>query len=160
VKDFASQIGGFIWIAIVLIGVVSSIAKSAKRQNAAKAPPGQAPEVRVAGVPQGIHAQFGASASEMPPVAAPSAPVVPPPVRRQARNLQPAQRPQPAPVTPPIYAAPPVYDTTPPPAAPHSPVIRARRARAAKLFGSPSQVLRSVIAAEVLGKPRALRDEY
>jgi soluble lytic murein transglycosylase-like protein len=162
------------WVVIVVIGVVSSIVKSVKKaQQGAQSPvPGaQPPLVRTTGVPSGLHAQFAADASPLtPPVPVRSAPVaaaVPPPVRRPVRNPAPpvpqrGQVPQmPASVpdyVPPATAyAPAPLDNTPPP---HAPVLQTRAVRAARLFGSPKAVLRSIIAAEVLGKPRALRDEY
>ena len=52
------------WFGIVVIGVISSIVKSAKRQ-AAKSSPAQTPAVRVTGVPQGLHAQFAANAAQV-----------------------------------------------------------------------------------------------
>jgi hypothetical protein len=63
----------------------------------------------------------------------------------------------------PDYAPPPTsyvpapLDNAPPP---HAMVLQQRSVRAARLFGTPHAILRSIIASEVLGKPRALRDEY
>jgi hypothetical protein len=150
------------WFGIIAIGVISSLVKSAKRQ-AAKAQ-SQVPPIQTAGVPQGLHAQFAANAAQVAPPA-PQAPLrvrapLPPPVRRAA----PVPPPQPAaPSTVPDYTPPPTsytpapLDSTPPP---HVIGVQRRPVRAARLFGSSHAVLRSIIASEVLGKPRALRDEY
>jgi hypothetical protein len=152
------------WFGIVIIGVISSIVKSARRQ-AAKASPAEQPAVRVTGVPQGLHAQFAANAASIAPP--PPAPVraTPPPVRRAVRPPQPQPPPQFAIVadtvpdyTPPATSyVPAPLDSAPPP---HAMFIQQRPVRAARLFGTPHAVLRSIIASEVLGKPRALRDEY
>jgi hypothetical protein len=150
------------WFGIVIIGVISSIVKSAKRQ-AAKTSPAQTPAVQVTGVPQGLHAQFAANAAQIArpaPAPAPRA-AVPLPVRRPL----PPSPPPPAvmPDTVPDYTPPPTsyvpapLDSTPPP---HVIGVQRRPLPAARLFGTPHAVLRSIIAAEVLGKPRALRDEY
>jgi hypothetical protein len=151
------------WFGIIAIGVISSLVKSARRQ-AAKAQ-GPVPGVQTTGVPQGLHAQFAANAAPVARPASVSPPpivraVVPPPVRRPA----PAPPPIPAmPATVPDYTPPatsytPVpLDSTPPP---HVIGVEKRPVRAARLFGTPHAVLRSIIASEVLGKPRALRDEY
>jgi hypothetical protein len=86
-------------------------------------------------------------------------PPLPPPVRRAA----PAPPQSAAPATVPDYVPPATsytpapLDSTPPP---HVIGVQARPVRAARLFGSSHAVLRSIIASEVLGKPRALRDEY
>jgi hypothetical protein len=151
------------WFGIVVIGVISSIVKSAKRQ-AAKSSPAQTPAVRVTGVPQGLHAQFAANAAQVAPPAPAPAPraAVPLPVRRP-QPPSPPQPPAAAPATVPDYAPPPTsyipapLDSTPPP---HVIGVQGRPVRAARLFGTSHAVLRSIIASEVLGKPRALRDEY
>jgi hypothetical protein len=149
------------WFGLIIIGVISSVVKSAKRQAANNASPGQIPAVQVTGVPQGLHAQFAANAAR---VAQPAAVAVPLAVRRPLPASRPAPPPPaPAPVTVPDYAAPPTsyvpapLDSTPPP---HAMSVTKRPVRAARLFGSSHAVLRSIVAAEVLGKPRALRDEY
>jgi hypothetical protein len=149
----------------VIIGVISSIVKSAKRQ-AAKTSPAQTPAVQVTGVPQGLHAQFAANAAKVAPPAPAPAPraAVPLPVRRPLPP-SPPQPPQamPMPDTVPDYTPPPTsyvpapLDSTPPP---HVIGVQRRPVRSARLFGTPHAVLRSIIASEVLGKPRALRDEY
>jgi hypothetical protein len=178
VHDFGSQIGGLIWVAIVVIGVVSSVVKNAKRQRAQQ---GQAPQprpgalpplVQTTGVPAGLHAQFAADAisirrqamaPNLPPPAPAVAVAVPAPVRRAVAARAPIAAPLDIGPTVPDYTPAPIaytpapLDNTPPP---HAMVIPQRSVRAAKLFGSPKAILRSIIAAEVLGKPRALRDEY
>jgi hypothetical protein len=148
------------WFGIVIIGVISSIVKSARRQ-AAKASPAQAPAVQVAGVPQGLHAQFAANAASIAPPAAVR--TAPPPVRRPVRPAQAAPQPAVVAETVPDYTPPATsyvpapLDSAPPP---HATFIQRRPVRAARLFGTPHAVLRSIVASEVLGKPRALRDEY
>jgi hypothetical protein len=153
------------WFGIVIIGVISSIVKSARRQ-AAKTSPARQPEVRVTGVPQGLHAQFAANAAQLAPPATAPAPraAVPLPVRRPApAPARPAPVVPDAPQTVPDYTPPPTsyvpapLDSAPPP---HAMFVQQRPVRAARLFGTPHAVLRSIIASEVLGKPRALRDEY
>jgi len=63
------DIGGLIWVIIVVIGVISSIVKNAKKAAAQR----EAARPRMAPAPQ---------TAMMPPVLAPTAPVSPPPVRR------------------------------------------------------------------------------
>jgi hypothetical protein len=160
------DIGTLIWVVILLIGVGSSVVKSVKQQNAKlrqaqpgsgapPAPPPAAPYVRVAGMPDGLHAQFAASATPVGPAAArprPPAAQPPPPAPK------PVQATPPVPARPTYVSSVPAAPNATPP--PHLPVTRDRPARAARLFGSRSAVLRSIIASEILGKPRALRDEY
>jgi len=158
--DITSNIGGLIWFAIVIIGVVSSVVKSARKRTAqsdqgAAQRPAQAPIVRVSGVPSGLHAQFAATAT---PVATPM-PVRPRPQVRDAAPPQSAPASAYAPLpdfTPPTTSyVPAPLDSAPPP---HVMEIRNRPVRAARLFGSQHAILRSIVASEVLGKPRALRE--
>jgi cbb3-type cytochrome oxidase subunit 3 len=153
------------WFGLIVIGVISSVVKSAKKQAAARASQGEIPAVRVTGVPQGLHAQFAANAAQVaqpPPVAVPLPVRRPLPASRPAA-APPAPAPAAAPQTVPDYIppltsyTPAPLDSTPPP---HALGVQPRPVRAARLFGSSHAVLRSIVAAEVLGKPRALRDEY
>ncbi len=143
------EIGGLVWVLLVIIGVVSSIVQSSRRsaaqrrvqppQTAARQMPvAQRPPIR----PQPQFDMREELASIMAQMAAQSQPVQPPP------------KPPPPPVAPTPVAAPPPPPIRPVPAV-HSPV-----ARTEKLFGQRSSLVRAVIAAEVLGKPLALRDEY
>jgi hypothetical protein len=139
------DIGVFIWIVLLLVGVIGSMVSSVRRQlKAAQPHPSQRPAP-----PQTVQknqqepAAWLARITEQLQAAAvpPQAPAAP----RRAVGPRPAP-PKPAP--PPL----PAHHEWP-----SSPSPGKRLAR--ELFGSKNGVVRSMIAAEVLGKPKALRDE-
>ena len=125
------DVGTFVWVVLVVIGVVSSIVSNARRRGSVSPIRDAQPQAirigRVSGQPA-----VGRPVANAAPVSAPAAPVTK--VRRPS----------------------------PPRVAPQSeqgleafhPVHR----RAPRLFGGRGALARAVIAAEVLGKPLALRD--
>ncbi|MBV8491511.1 MAG: hypothetical protein JO199_13370 [Candidatus Eremiobacteraeota bacterium] len=140
------DIGGIVWILIVVIGVVSSIVNSARRAAAQR----QAQPVR----PQ---------AATPPTAVAPGIPrridVVRATVSPAQAQQAPVPKPQPAPVAapPPVPPAPRVAASP----APRKPIVDQKAGvPLAALFADRSSLVNAVIAAEVLGKPHALRDEY
>jgi hypothetical protein len=137
------EIGGLVWVVLVIIGVVSSIVQSSRRsaaQRSVQRPQAvvrQMPVAQNAPVRQQPQPQF-AMREELASI-----------ISQMAAQSQPVQQPRPPP-PPPIAPAP------RPAAAPvPTPVARTR-----KLFGDRTSLVRAVIASEVLGKPLALRDEY
>ncbi|MGC9993346.1 MAG: hypothetical protein ABSD52_13270 [Candidatus Cybelea sp.] len=144
------DVGILIWVVFLVIGVVGSMVSSARRQVAARTEPKSAPQgQRVTSVVapasktqgdaagqqrlvQALLAQMQVQAAPAPPPPAPPRPVPPRP--------------------PPPKPAPPRSES---PAA-----AEAHRARPRSLFGTGPDLVRAVIAAEVLGKPRGLHDEY
>lgn len=151
--DFGREIGILIWVVLIVIGVVSSIARSARKGQ----PVNQrtAPSLPRAVVPaptqQQIVAQRLASVVQQRVV-----PVPAPPPKTTA----------PPPVMPPLLQVAP----SPGLQSRHTEPVETQRGRAAVLrqtqgdasipiFDSREALIRGVIAAEVLGKPVALRDD-
>jgi hypothetical protein len=133
------DIGILIWVAFLVIGVIGSMISSLRKAAAARPqaavppqwrPQQPAPEPRDARLPD--WAQQVMAAMPQP----------------QARS-----QPRPAPPPPPPKPAP----RAAPPAAQHEAPHQPRRRR---FFGGKDEIVRAVIAAEVLGKPRAFNDEY
>lgn len=136
------DVGILIWVVLLIVGVVGSMISSLRRQTQVPVPR-QAPQRRqappeqqaVSSIPTWIDRLSVASAS----------PVVPQPVPQPAPSV-----PKPRPVA-----------RVPAPARaviqhpPSHPVLSARR----RLFGTKREIVRAVIASEVLGKPLAFRDE-
>ena len=138
------EIGVLVWVVFIVIGVVANIASAARKQSQANA--GKAPS-RAAPPPQPVQMQ---QAGQTP------AQVL---AQRWAANW-PAAAPAPRPQTPqaaPVRQATPVRK--PAPAAQAVRPHETARPRRRGLFADKPSVVRAVIAAEVLGKPRALRDE-
>jgi hypothetical protein len=127
------DIGAIVWVILVLIGVISSLRKSAQRSRARGAASRvQQPTVR---------------AQAFVPVPAPAAP--PPPV--------------PPPVPAPVVAAQVVAaPSSPTPPAPVSPaqdsVARIGTERVRGMFEGAALV-RAIVAAEVLGPPKSLQEQ-
>jgi hypothetical protein len=118
------DVGIFVWVALLLVGVIGSMVSSVRRRlQAPGRPAGQRPAVR----PPAFQARPPAS----PGMAAP-APAASP--RSRGAPAAPAREPE-----------------------AHEPPPRAERR---KLFTGKGALARAVIAAEVLGKPRAFGDEY
>jgi hypothetical protein len=142
------DVGILIWVVFLVIGVVGSMVSSARRQLAAGKEPNPTPvppQWKPQG-PQGASPQQTSSPQQLLVQAL------------QARVQVPAPSPRPAsrPVQPrPVQPRPAPVPRSEPPAAP-----AAHRARGRSPFGSGSELVRAVIAAEVLGKPRGLNDEY
>jgi len=130
------DIGILIWVALLIIGVTGSMISSVRRQM--QASQGKAPEVRPAR-PQQVTRRV------MPAIRQPAATPQPVPAAPSRPALKPKTRPEPG--------------LAPPPLETHAP--RADLGSiGARLFANRRSVLRAVIAAEVLGKPRAFNDEY
>jgi hypothetical protein len=171
------DIGGIVWVAIVIIGVISSIVQNAqKARRAAQAGgsrPTQQPPQRPAAVRTvpvriddtgSLQEQLAryASSGTMAPSSLPSSRPAAPPVAQIPKPPAPVQAPPSA--TPASASARTVRRA--PPAVPQaqawlSPLDLPRRKRTgiAKLFADRRSLTGAFIAAEVLGKPRALRDE-
>jgi len=147
------DIGGIVWLIFIVIGVISSIVQSA-RKNAARSgsasrpgpvvqqarPTAQpAPAAQQQMSPQVVRlmAQFAAAAQAV----APPQPQPPPP-----------PPPKPAPLPPPVETA---QEAAKAFQLPLRPVQRPLQ----WMFEDKRAFVRAVIASEVLGKPRALRDE-
>jgi hypothetical protein len=135
------DIGGLIWIVLVIIGVVTSISRSARRSVAQRT----VTTYHTVPAPQ----RLAPAAEVRPEVVAELENII--------RQSQATPRPAPAPAAPP---KPPPAANLPPPPVRTMVSVPARPSRAEKLFGDRSSVVRAVIAAEVLGKPLALRNEY
>jgi hypothetical protein len=169
------DVGILIWVVFLIVGVVGSMVSSARRQVASRqAPRGQAPQGAratsfVAPVTKGDTASSARSAllrqlSESQPLD--SAQGDSGAARQRLVQTLLAQVQAPAAAPPPPAPAPPVPPRPPPPrpapvprneppAAPEAPKPRPRSP-----FATGPELVRSVIAAEVLGKPRGLHDEY
>ena len=131
------ELGIIIWVVFIVIGVFANIASAVRKQQqaASKPPPGtpqpvRQPQVRM----QTMTWPASATAAPTPTTVAPVSPAS---VRR--------------PQAPPARVAPAGI----PLAALHE--APARRSR--PFFADGPSLVRGIIAAEVLGKPRALRDE-
>ena len=130
------DVGILVWVGFLVIGVIGSMVSSARRQAAAGAQ-GRRPQVPPA----------TAAAAQQRLVQALQA-------RAQAQVQAPASSPrpsQPRPAPPRPAPAPRSEPAAAPPA---------HTARQRSFFGSGPELVRAVIAAEVLGKPRGLNDEY
>jgi hypothetical protein len=128
------DVGILVWVALVVIGVIGSMVSSLRRAGQGQAqprPPGQPVQLREARLPD--WARQVVAAMPQPPAATPrpAAPPPPPP-------------PKPAPKLAPL----PEHAGLP------------HQARRRHFFAGKSEIVRAVIAAEVLGKPRAFNDEY
>jgi hypothetical protein len=134
------DIGGIIWVIIVVIGVISSITRNARKAAAVRAaaqtpPPARvAPAVRsqqVSGIVRALHAKIDAgpagqaAISELPPLP-PTAPLEPRP---------------PAPVIA--------------PAAPRAAAMPVR----GMFLGKGKALVQAIVAAEVLGPPKSLQEQ-
>jgi hypothetical protein len=134
------DLGAIIWLAIVLIGVISSIRRNIKRSRAQNAPqqPAMQQQPPMASPPPVPAPRSVLAGLAMPPVDAP-----PPP--------RPVSTPRP--VSPPKPAAPqPVF-----------PVIESRAPVGTSpirgMFGGGATLVRAIVAAEVLGPPKAFQEQ-
>jgi hypothetical protein len=133
------DIGILIWVALLIVGVVGSMTSRIRsRRQTQPVPPMQRPQRTQ---PQPFSAQVPQ------PIAAPvrQAPARQAPVRQAPARPAPGRQPAP----PPKRVGP---DTAHP--------VTAENRMAKRLFGDRRDLVRAVIAAEVLGKPRAFGDEY
>jgi hypothetical protein len=130
-----------LWVGFLVIGVIGSIVSSMRKQIAQQ----QAKGVSRRRMPPQWQPPPGQLPEWVQRLTAPAESAAPRVVtkavapKRSAPSAKPA-----APATPPLT---------------EFPAARAER-RAARIFGSRKAIVQAVIAAEVLGKPRALRDEY
>lgn len=143
-----NEVGLLIWVALLVVGVggsiVSTIRKAASQPPASPSPPAAVPQ-REETVRQLVAALQAQARGEM--VAQPSRQAVPRPVAPAAAAPRPA-----APALPRrAQQAPPATEAFPWPVE--------RRASRLRLFGARGDAVKGMIAAEVLGSPRALRDE-
>ena len=132
------DIGALIWVIVVVIGVISSIVKNVK-QNSAKAQPRPiAP--RSAPV----------SVLESAPTAEVAQPPLPAPIRRKAPPLG-TQAP----------AASPLLGGLTLPASFHLDYVPGRRSTGfiGGMFKDKRAFVRAIVAAEVLGKPKAMQEQ-
>jgi hypothetical protein len=155
------DVGIFVWVVLLLVGVVSSIASSARKQMQGAQPP--QPQPRSGGPP-----------GPQPVAAAPRVQVVVRPSASEAQRQRAAQiqaavaqalgTPLIAPAPAPIPAAPRPVTPRPAPApavTPHHPPLDSPQAPQMRPFlRGRSEIVRAIVAAEVLGKPRAFSDEY
>jgi hypothetical protein len=170
------DIGTLIWVVVVILGIISSMRSSMRRQRQAsqqsQAPPAQpnAPAPAQPTVQRVVltNADARQRLLEILQQEALASGRQPPPAVVRALNASqpgppPAQPPPPQPVQavpPPVRAQPSPMPAQPQPRPseprPHE---EPRRSRDLPLFRGQAAV-RAIIAAEVLGKPRGLSDEY
>jgi hypothetical protein len=124
------DVATLVWVVLLVIGVVSSMVASVRRRMNALPPRGWAPS------PPGV-----------------------PPAQAPQLGQQLVQQMKQVPGRP---AGPPVAATSAAAAAATAPAptVSAPAPRRRRLFPGGQGLVSAVIAAEVLGKPRALRDEY
>ena len=135
------DIGILVWVAFLIVGVIGSIVSSIRKQAARSTRDGSRRVILSEAVRPSRRAEWQPPPGQLPQwVARIAAQVAPPPA--PPRPAPPPPKPSPAPV-PAVEAA-------------HEPVAPRRR----RLFRDRKAIVQAVIAAEVLGKPRALRDEY
>jgi uncharacterized iron-regulated membrane protein len=136
------EVGLIVWVVLLVVGVTSSIVSSIRKASTAgQQRPGASPvtppprQSTVKELVAALQAQAQA----------------------QAQAAQPPPRPAPAPrVTPP--SKPPAARAAPPDLLPW-PTAPAQRSSAHRLFAGRGDAVRGIIAAEILGSPRGLRDE-
>jgi len=138
------EVGLIVWVVLLVVGVTSSIVSSIRKASTAQQRPASGtgpvtPPPRQSTVKElvaALQAQAQAQAQAAQPQARPASP----------------PRPIPPPTKPPVARA----------ASPDQlpwPVAPARRSSAHRLFAGRGDAVRGIIAAEVLGSPRGLRDE-
>jgi len=184
------DVGILIWVVFLIVGVVGSMVSSARRQVASRAESKSAPvppqwQPTQGQAPQGPPPSQGRRVTSfaVPVSAGDTASSARSALLRQLSQSQgqgdsaarqrvvqtllaQVQGQAPAAAPPPPAPAPPAPPRPPPPrpapapraepaAAPEPP-----RPRPRSLFGTGPELVRAVIAAEVLGKPRAFNDEY
>jgi hypothetical protein len=142
------EIGVLIWVIFLIFGVIGSMVSSIRKQSAAgkeaSVPPQWVPQTPQQPRPPAPTPLVLRFQSPAPASAAPQR-LPAPPQRPPAPRVPPTPRPQPQ----------------PPPSRPESvhPAAPTPAPRTLRLFGNPHELVRAIVAAEVLGKPRAFRDE-
>jgi hypothetical protein len=127
------DLGTLVWVILVVIGVISSMVKNARKMT--RQPAGASPSARPA----------------PPPVAAPPPVPAPRPVHAQAFAMPPVIPPNPVP-------APSAASTTrrePQPIAVHAVGTSPIRG----MFEGPATLVRAIVAAEVLGPPKSMQEQ-
>lgn len=145
------DVGILVWVGLLIIGVVSSVVSSLRRQT-------QSLPQRAAGAPQ---PQPSSPVPQPPPEWLGQVVAQMPPGARVVRVVRPPKAGAPAPAPPPSPAASALRERVTDNASAglgQTPGHEATKGR--RFFGGRSGLVRAVIAAEVLGKPRALSDEY
>jgi hypothetical protein len=140
-----------LWVGFLVIGVIGSIASSMRKQIAQQQS-AQRPPRRV--IPSSVE-------TPIPPQWQPPPGQLPEWVQRLTAQAEPpapraapqAAAPRPAPPRKKVVAP-------PPSAVEPAPELPVERRHGRRFFDSRKAIVQAVIAAEVLGKPRALRDEY
>jgi hypothetical protein len=167
----ANSIVPWIWVIVVAIGIVNSIRKKAAggagsaQAVADRSAAAAEAELRKQAYFEAIAQQRRAAATAQAAVA-PRAPLPPPiapqqttgAIARAASAAIPAAVARPAP--PPRVEAPvaPSAPTGPDPILPHPSLVRRRTGVFAGMFEHRKGILRAIVAAEVLGKPKALAE--
>jgi len=126
------DVGTFVWVVLVVIGVISSIVSNARRRVSVSPPR--------AAQPQAVRPNV-VSAQPMPVRPMPDAAPVPGPAVQATRVRRPS---------PPRAAPQPELGLE---------AFRAARRRPPPFFAGRGALVRAVITAELLGKPLALRDQ-
>jgi len=139
------EVGVIVWVVLLIVGVTSSIVSSIRKSSAAQRRPGLGPvtapppgQASVKELVAALQAQAQAQAQAAQPQSRPAAPARPAPPRAKAPATAPRSDAQPE---------------LPWPVAP------ARRSSAHRIFAGRGDAVRGIIAAEILGSPRGLRDE-
>ncbi len=171
------DVGILIWVVFLIVGVVGSMVSSARRQVASRteaksAPQGARVTSFVVPVTKSDTASSARSAllrqlSESQPFDSAQGDNNAARQRLVQTLLAQVQGAAPAAASPPAATAAPPAPPRPPPPRP-APAQQTERAvapevprpRQRSLFGTGSELVRAVIAAEVLGKPRGINDEY
>jgi hypothetical protein len=134
------DVGILVWVVLLIVGVIGSMISSLRRQAQ-----GQLTQLQRPPLAQGPRP--APAPEQLPPWLEGMLAQIPAPATRVSARPAP---PQPKPVPPAPAPAPAVEH-------PHPQVEPAARRR---FFPARRDVVRAVIAAEVLGKPRGLSDEY
>jgi hypothetical protein len=135
------EVGLIVWVVLLVVGVTSSIVSSIRKVSTAQQRPGVGPvtppprQSTVKELVAALQAQAQA----------------------QAQAAQPQTRPAPAPRVPTPAKAPAARAA--PPDQPAWPTAPSQRSPAHRLFAGRGDAARGIIAAEILGSPRGLRDE-
>jgi hypothetical protein len=144
------EVGVIVWVILLIVGVTSSIVSSIRKASAAQQRPGPGPvtapprQSSVKELVAALQAQAQAQAQAAQPRSRASQP------QSRAAPMRPAPQPAKAPATARRSDAQPELPW---------PVAPARRSSAHRIFAGRGDAVRGIIAAEILGSPRGLRDE-
>jgi hypothetical protein len=145
------EVGVIVWVILLIVGVTSSIVSSIRKTSATQQRPGLGPvtapprQSSVKELVAALQAQAQAQAQAAQPQSRASQPQ-----SRAAAPMRPAPQPAKAAATARRSDAPPELPW---------PVAPARRSSAHRIFAGRGDAVRGIIAAEILGSPRGLRDE-